>query len=251
MKYLNYLIVIALLAIFSCEKEPVELEDSSINFKKMLNYLATTGIDPGEIEIEGEAFMIDGDIEITFAMVEEMMAEGNLKSAEQYKYPSPYYCSQNNVKNVSVFIKSGVPSGWRNNTINAMNAWNGLSGTKIRFTTASSQSSANIVVKSQYSNDTWVAKANPPRNGNVNSTITVNTKYNHYNGSKKKNTMAHELGHTIGFAHTNGKSNFCTPKHIQGTKTGQESNSVMYRYTHSWKGFTNNDKLAAQIVYPN
>ena len=114
----------------------------------------------------------------------------------------------------------------------------------------SSSSSADVKVGATTANNaSWVAKAQLAMNGKPGSYVTINKKYNYYGASKKKNTIAHELGHIIGFAHTNGKSSVGT-KHIEGTRTTAQSSSVMYRYTHSWNGFTNDDKIAAQVTFP-
>ncbi len=238
-----------LLTLFSCEKEKTEPQDQKIS--ELYELLDETGITYTDVEVVGESFIVEGDIEIPFSYLEEFKAEKNLKGADQYKYPGNYYVSQNNIKNVKVFIKSDVPEGWKKATIASLNAWNNISGSKINFSEVSSSASADIVVKKGYdANNNWVAKANPAWQGKPGRNITINTKYNYFSASKKKNTIVHELGHTIRFAHTNGKSNFCTPEHISGTRTTQHSKSVMYRYTHDWWGFTGDDKKAAQEVYP-
>lgn len=257
MKRLNfYYFFIALFALLisGCQKTNIEEEILFENeTEKLLGILKETGINPSDedLEITDSEFIIEGDMVIPFSYLYDFEQRKSLKSVEQYKYPSPYYCSQSNVSDVAIYINSDVPNGWKKNTRAAITAWNNINGTRIYMREVSSSGSSDIVIRSTYANENWVARANPPYNGRTGTYVEINTKYNSYSASKKKNTMAHELGHSIGFAHTNGTSNFCTPVHIEGTKTTEAPNSVMYRYTHDWTGFTNHDKIAAQTVYPN
>lgn len=106
----------------------------------------------------------------------------------------------------------------------------------------------------------------PNRRGTAGRTITVNTVNYGLSTSEKRFVMVHEMGHCIGFRHTNwfdrnSDGNQTTndsegvgsigANHIPGTPTGLDPNSVMNAIVDSWNGFGNNDKTAVQYLYPN
>ena len=101
------------------------------------------------------------------------------------------------------------------------------------------------------------AQGAPPSGGQPGTTIEINSPVTGcFDASQKKFVIAHELGHTIGFRHTNWAA-LGEPRDpaganlIPGTPTTDNA-SIMNGNTggSSWNGFSNYDKLAAFRLYP-
>lgn len=107
-----------------------------------------------------------------------------------------------------------------------------------------------------------IALAKPPSSsGNAGDTIRVSPVFtNCYNASQKKFVLAHELGHTVGFRHTNwqslGECGTCDPPigaiQIAGTPA-TDANSVMNGATGGtpWSQFSAYDRVAVKALYPS
>lgn len=92
-----------------------------------------------------------------------------------------------------------------------------------------------------------------PSEGNPGIDIIINTQYANASTSTASNkfyNMVNEIGHSMGFYHTN-EDGFGGSVHIPGTPTSDLA-SVMNGGTalYSRNGFSANDIIAAQLVYP-
>jgi hypothetical protein len=84
----------------------------------------------------------------------------------------------------------------------------------------------------------------PDYYGNAGKQITINTYYNYLSSSYKVFAMTHEMGHNIGFTHTDGTYGNL----IAGTPE-TDPNSVMNSFVLPWNGFTPYDVTAVTTVY--
>jgi predicted Zn-dependent protease len=92
----------------------------------------------------------------------------------------------------------------------------------------------------------WIARAYlPTSNGRPGVSVEINAYYNTLAANQKLFAITHELGHTIGFHHTNQTSGI----YISGTPQ-TDANSVMNSFVLPWNGFTAGDVRATQILYP-
>jgi hypothetical protein len=105
--------------------------------------------------------------------------------------------------------------------------------------------------------------ADAPFSGWPGPTIEVNTAYTGTpnNDLTKLRNMVHELGHAIGFRHTNWQTNDCDNSPCQPGEYGAnqipntpptDAASVMNggTATEEWAGFSQNDSLATTYLYP-
>lgn len=243
------------LLLISCERENVETE--KLNTQEMLSILEQSGVNLSTVEVKNNYFLVEGDIRIDFESIPEI--KETLDSLNQktrlkaYKYPNPYYATISSVNTMKVYIDPTVTSNnWASAVQSAIDAWNNISpNCAIKISTVSSSSLANTVISTYNEVSDIVANGAAPVSGNVGRTITINTRWNSLSELEKINTITHEMGHTLGFAHSNGTSNFCTPLLINSTSSNDNSSAVMHMFAHSWNGFIQDEINASSLLYPN
>lgn len=234
--------------LFSCKKEQAAKqpqEDPEI--AALTDYLVGQGFEAKAIVFKDGKFTIDKDILIT---AEEVRAR--IKSEAASGVPTtehrrgPYLISSTYSSNVKLYIDPAVPAAWVSAVQGAVANWNAVSNSGIGMSIVSSQSASNTRVFMGFENASWIARAYlPSSNGRPGVSVEINSNYNSLPASQKLFAITHELGHTIGFYHTNQT----TGTHIPGTPT-VDANSVMNSFVLNWNGFTSGDVLATQILYP-
>ncbi len=258
MKTLKLSLLGLLILIFtfqSCKKDTeIKSPGNELSVSEMLTVLEKSGVDLSKTEIKKDYFLVEGDIIIKFESVPAIneclnKAGSRLKA---YKYPNPYYATLSAVSSMKVYINSSVTSnGWSSAVQSAINAWNNISiGCAVNITLVSSANLANTVISTYYSESDDIAAGVAPVSGQVGNEININTYWNSLSESEKINTIAHEIGHTLGLAHSNGTSSFCTPLVISSTSSSDNSNAVMHMTSHPWTGFISDEVSASAILYP-
>jgi hypothetical protein len=195
-------------------------------------------------------FIIDQDVVISKAAVEDYMAGKHLSRnesgrVEQRRYT--YLVSDAYVYNIKYFLETSVPNEWKPSITQAIAEWNAVGGAKVRLSEVTTASQANIRVNSMYDTQNWVARAELPySDGSPGHVLTINTRFNTMSSGEKLFAMVHEMGHNIGFLHTNQTDGTLIP----GTPE-TDPNSVMNSFVLPWNGFTNYDRVALRQLYPS
>jgi hypothetical protein len=177
-----------------------------------------------------------------------------------------YTATPTNAANISIYADNTVPADWISALDLAIANWNSTNshvvmkrvtaittttttgrGKKKTTTTTTTPPAYNILVTTLYDASTsMVAQAFLPySNGTVGNEVDINTYYNYLSSSYKTFTLTHELGHSIGFTHTDGTYGNLIP----GTPE-TDPNSVMNSFVLPWNGFTSYDVLAVNTIYP-
>lgn len=119
--------------------------------------------------------------------------------------------------------------------------------TTTSYTTTTSTVPVDVLVTAYYDGGTsTVAYAYmPDYYGNPGQSVNINTYYDILSSAQKIFALTHELGHTIGFNHTDGTYGTIVP----GTPE-VDPNSVMNSFVLPWAGFTYYDQVAVKTVYP-
>ncbi|MER3499576.1 MAG: hypothetical protein C4308_13580, partial [Chitinophagaceae bacterium] len=114
-------------------------------------------------------------------------------------------------------------------------------------TTTTTTISADVVANSFNDNTTsTIAQAYYPLStGAPGNQININLHYTYLSSSYRVFALTHELGHIVGFTHTDQTYGNL----IAGTPDVDPS-SVMNSVCLSWVGFTNYDLTAFRTVYP-
>lgn len=267
--YINYLgkgpkmkkALIALMIMFllvACESSATNDAASEYEADNALitNHLKENGFSVRHLEFTNDRVMIQ-DAGWDRA---ELLAD--IKTREQYS--TNYLVSASNASNITVSLR-GLTSEWADIARFAMAEWNAIPGSNLRFV-ETSKKRGNITMKmgNLGTQGTLASASFPNRRGKPGNSITVNTVNYGLSLSEKRFTMVHEMGHCIGFRHTNwfdrnsdgnattndneGVSSYGA-NHIPGTPTGLDPNSVMNAIVDAWSGFGNYDKVATAYLY--
>ena len=177
-----------------------------------------------------------------------------------------YTVTPSNAANIAIYADNTVPTDWLAALDAAIANWNSTNshvfmrrvtattttttsgrGKKKTTTTTSTPPAYNIIVKTLYNDSTsMVAQAYMPySDGTVGNEVDINTYYSTLSSSYKTFALTHELGHTIGFTHTDGTYGNLIP----GTPD-TDPNSVMNSFVLPWNGFTTYDVIAVNTLYP-
>lgn len=166
-------------------------------------------------------------------------------------------------RNITVRVSSTLPSSIVTATDAAIARYNAQN---LGLTFSRVTSGGNIVVSKAPSGSGYIASAGfPTSTGNPYSSIKFNTTYASWNANTLASIMAHEMGHCIGFRHTDymDRSYSCGGSyynegassvgavHIPGTPTGPDAASWMLACIGNGtnRPFNNNDVTALNYLY--
>lgn len=256
-KPLCLLLIVALVS--ACQNETIDegnTPQTSGDISNDLALIKQLGMDESSAVDMGDYYLVEGDISLRKECLSEYLNiqnENDTALSLRQAYTGSLI-SSTNVKNITVGFDSSLPttSDWRTITLQALEHWNNIPGSTIKFvyTTASSP---NIKVYQNYSNDDRVANADFPASGKAGTYVKINSKYDYYDSSRKLFAIIHELGHCLGLRHTNWHNRPDGAKEdsaitIPGTPTA-DSESVMNANVGYWNGFSYYDLIGITYLY--
>lgn len=274
--------VIALFGLFltGCQQddvEPVKQEQTELKYEariyeltddperqKELQFMKEQmNLSPRKIEIDDSGYIFDKDMYFSRENLkghmksykEQNSSTGNI-SAKHRKYT---YMSRTGA--ITVYSHSSLGTGWPSAISGAISAWNGL-GLTVSFGGASTTSTYNtnaITIRNDASLPSGVvARAEPPAsNGYPGYQIRVNPSFNSLHPDQKKFIIAHEIGHCLGFLHTNSSDGTainswdygCVPLSCDGTDASSVLKAGGSGPTPYWSTFSYCDKQVFQCLY--
>ena len=267
MKVNRLLIVGALVAAFgftSCQQDAEVTTQDTVS-ESTLNRISELGFYNKNVEKVEGGYVVEGDI---FLSEGDLSAAHNTKAlrggeSEQYRTTNLVNASGGRVIKLSLDKK--LPSSYAAALDVAIARYNaeGLSITMQRVT-----SGADITITAAPRNAQYLASAGfPTSTGNPHNNIKIATRYigNNPNQSWFATILAHEIGHCIGFRHTDymDRSYSCGGGYanegassvgaiqIPGTPSSADPNSWMLACIGNGQNrpFNNNDKTALDYLY--
>lgn len=258
----------------SCKKSDLRQDEtiSQDEMQQLKSFVATsTGFPLNSVEYNStkKYFIVGEDILVSLADARTRLKNTEIsgptvngENQRVYMYTATLY----NVANIAIYADNTVPADWISALDQAITNWNSTNshvvmkrvtattktttkgkGKKKTTTTTTVLPSYNILVSTLYSSSTsMVAEAFLPySNGTVGNEVHINTYYSYLNSSYKTFALTHELGHSIGFTHTDGTYGNL----IAGTPVTDPS-SVMNSVVLPWNGYTPYDITAVNTIYP-
>jgi hypothetical protein len=253
------LLVAAMVLLFSCENGSSDSQ-AKTDVELAMQKLSAQGFHTENAVIENGKIIIDGDMVFTPKHVLQA------KESRNKQWHTTYLVSDANIASIKFRFDSNVPQAWKDATQFAFDRWNAISGSAITMYEVSTGEDIFVTYKRLRSRSTIASASFPDGAGRVGSTITINTSNDGMATTYKNFTMTHEIGHCIGFRHTNwfdrnsdgdattndneGVSTVGA-EHIPGTPAYElDPNSVMNAIVQQWLGFSEFDEVSAQYMYP-
>jgi len=256
-KFLSVMAIAGVMVMFSCEMENVSKNEIP---QSDLDAIAMHGFGTSDIVRTDGGYLVEGDIFLTQEFLSSSADHYTLlriAEVEQYRTTNLV----NGPRVITVSVSSQLPSSYIAATDEALARYNAQN---LTLTFQRVSSGANIALVK--GNGQFLASAGFPSGGNPYGQVKVNSRAI---GNQPQSTVAtiiaHEIGHCIGFRHTDfmDRSYSCggSPTNegasnvgailIPGTPSGPDSGSWMLSCIGSGQNrpFNNNDRTALGYLY--
>ncbi len=249
------------LGIISCKKE---VNDSTFQQEEIsqtvIDKISALGFTSSHAQKVEEGYLVEGDIILTDADLNSAPQNVFMRIANDEQYRTNNLVT--GLPRVITVSSSGNVNAAVSNAINAAIARYNAENLGLTFQRVSSGGNINVrvVVLAAY-----IASAGFPTGGNPYHEVKFNRQYQNYSAGFLTTVLAHEIGHCIGFRHTDymsrqyscggaasneGASNVGAV-HIPGTPTGPDALSWMLACLSSTtdRPFNTNDRTALNYLY--
>lgn len=259
-------VALSLMLFVACQEqsspEQPQLEDVP---GELLDKIDALGFNSNEVKMYDGTLFIEGDIAIAVSDLDKLRTDGQLPVEEQYSTDN---LVTGTPRTINVFVN--MPQKYKDATDIAIDRYNDES-LILTFQRVTSSGSADITIKASpwyyYFFGILGSAGFPTASGDPHDEILMTRAY--YDGVSNINglatTIAHEMGHCIGFRHTDymDRSYSCGgvadnegdggvgANHIPGTPTGPDANSWMLACgsPEGDRPFTTNDQTALDYLY--
>jgi hypothetical protein len=225
--------------------------------------ISALGFDPAGVQKVEDGYLVEGDIILTANDLNNGHADGkSIIYANEEHYRTTNLVTSL-PRTITIRVNSTLPSRYFSCMDAAINRYN-AQNLRVKFSRVTS--GGNIVINPAPSGSPYLASAGFPSGGNPYTQVLVNRAYlDTWNTSTVTSILAHEVGHCIGFRHTdymsrqyscggspyNEGSGGVGAIHISGTPTGPSAGSWMLACIGNGtnRPFTSSDVTALNYVY--
>ena len=247
-------------SLIGCQKETVNVQEEPVS-AEVISQLRDMGFGTDNVQRTEGGYLVEGDMIITPEMLNGSLHETKLRIAEVEQYRTTNLVT-GLPRNITVSVSGSVSSAFSTAVNNAIARYN-AENLRITFQRVSSGGNINIRI---VNTGQYIASAGfPTSSGNPYSTINYAKKYTTgYSDGFMTTVVAHEIGHCIGFRHTdymnrayscgsggNEGASTVGAIHIEGTPTGPDAASWMLACLSAStnRPFNANDKVALAYLY--
>jgi hypothetical protein len=246
--------------IISCKKAATVSEEQQIP-QSVLSQIAALGFSTNNVIPEEGGYIVEGDIFLDAATLSSKPSSPRLVIATEEQY-NTFNLVTGLPRNITVSTSGSVNAAVSAAVDGAIARYN-AQGLRLTFTRVTSGGDINVKI---VRNAQYIASAGFPTGGNPYNTINFNKRYETYSSGFLTTVLAHEMGHCIGFRHTDymNRSYSCGSGgnegqetsgvgavHIPGTPTGPDPNSWMLACLSATtnRPFNGNDITALNYLY--
>jgi Dual-action HEIGH metallo-peptidase len=262
MKYFSKILLlpmIAWLAITSCSKQAKETNEEISQAVK--NQISELGFSTSDIQKIDEGYLVEGDIVLTEASLNEKPTSPKLRIAEVEQY-NTFNLVTGGARTITVSSSGNINTSVSNAIDAAITRYNN-ENLLLSFQRVANGGDINIKI---VNGGSFIASSGFPSGGNPFPEVKFNKRFQNNSSGFLTTVIAHEIGHCIGFRHTDymNRSFSCGTGgnegqettgvgavHIPGTPTGPDAASWMLACLSSTtdRPFNTNDITALNFLY--
>jgi len=252
-------LLIAGFAITSCKKEVKEAAQNEIS-DQTLSKIYNHGFGTSNVQKVEEGYLVEGDIVLTEEFLNSTPGGNYLRIANNEQYRTTNLVT--GLPRVITISSSGSVNSNVSSAIDGAIARYNAQNLLITMQRVPSGGNINIKI---VNGGSYIASAGFPSGGNPYGEVKFNRQYQNWQNNTLASVFAHEIGHCIGFRHTDymDRSFSCggSPTnegastvgaiHISGTPTGPDAASWMLSCIGNGtnRPFNNNDQTALNALY--
>ena len=253
-------LLIAGFAITSCKKEAKETAQDQIS-EETLAKIYDHGFGTSDVQKVDEGYLVEGDIILTEDYLNTTPGGTFLRIANNEQYRTTLLVTAL-PRNITISSSGNISAGLSSAIDGAIARYN---AENLRITMSRVASGGDIVIRLINGGNYIASSGFPTSTGAPYNTVKYNRAYQNYSAGFMTTVIAHEVGHCIGFRHTDymDRSFSCggSPTNegasnvgaifIPGTATGPEAGSWMLSCLSAStnRQFNNNDKVALNYLY--
>jgi len=257
---ISSVLIIMIIAV-ACKKTAQSVKEDTTVPQNVLDKIYALGFSKQNVQVHEDGYLVEGDIIITendLAAMSNNIQLLRVGTEEQYRTTN---LVSGLPRTITVSMSSRLPASYSAALDEALGRYNALA-LRLSFSHVSSGGQISLV----RGNGSYLASSGFPSGGNPYGQVKVNS---NAIGSQPQSTvasiLAHEIGHCIGFRHTDymNRAYSCGGQpvnegastvgaiNIPGTPTGPDPNSWMLSCIGSGQNrpFNANDKTALNYLY--
>ncbi|MDQ0969147.1 hypothetical protein QFZ20_004550 [Flavobacterium sp. W4I14] len=190
------------ISIFACKKGESNVSQEEVKkTDAVYSYIRSLGFPASAIKDLGKEYLVEEDIAFSKDMI---IPSTSGPKTEQY-YTGNLVSSANRT-NIRIYVDASMAS-LSAEVNSAVNQWNTVPSSNIHFNLVTS-GSYDILIMDENLGNGYCGVARFPINGNAGGLIKINKTYISGNSfDQRQRTIAHEIGHCVGFRHTNWSAN--------------------------------------------